>query len=74
MGVHQRSMAVRQILAPGVAFLKMSTRLQQGAGRTEAVVHVAEQGILEIGITAETQFFDQSHDGGIADTGMFGQT
>ncbi|MNG33721.1 hypothetical protein D3C84_1200380 [compost metagenome] len=52
----------------------MSTGLQQGAGRTEAVVHVTEQGILEIGITAETQFFDQSHDGGIADTGMFGQT
>ncbi|CAI8747358.1 hypothetical protein EMIT0P294_140101 [Pseudomonas sp. IT-P294] len=37
------------------------------------MVHVAEQCLLEIGITAEPEFFDQAHDGRIADTGMFGQ-
>jgi len=38
------------------------------------MVHVAEQGFLEFGITAETELFHQTHDGRIADAGMFGQS
>ena len=38
------------------------------------MVHVAEQGILEFGITTKTEFFHQAHNGRIADAGVFGQT
>ncbi|MOA27486.1 hypothetical protein D3C78_1483670 [compost metagenome] len=74
LGFDQQAMAVAQIVAPGVVPVLMGARLQQRARRAQAVIHVTEQGILEFGVTTETEFFHQPHNGRIADAGMFGQT
>lgn len=57
LGFDQQAMAVAQIVAPGVVPVLMGARLQQRARRAQAVVHVTEQGILEFGVTTETEFF-----------------
>ena len=38
------------------------------------MIHVAQERILELGVTAEAEFFHQSHDGRVADAGVFGQS